>query len=120
LTSRALVAVLALALASCAPAPGLDEAPGAVQSLSPTACAARGGTMTPVGRMQTMQCVVTYGDAGKACTDGAQCQGDCRADPAVTLREGQSARGVCQASSNRFGCFTTIKGGKAEATLCID
>ncbi len=120
MTPRALVAVLALIAASCAPAPVLDDAPGAVQSLSSSECAARGGTMTPVGLMQTMQCVVTYGDAGKACTDGAQCQGDCRAQPDATLREGQSARGACQATSNRFGCFTTIKGGKAEATLCID
>ncbi len=120
MTPRALVAVLALIAASCAPAPVLDDAPGAVQSLSSSECAARGGTMTPVGRMQTMQCVVTYGDAGKACTDGGQCQGDCRAQPDATLREGHPARGVCQATSNRFGCFTTIKGGKAEATLCID
>lgn len=117
-----LIALAAIALMSaCAPAPlPGDTAARPVQSLSSSECAARGGTMTPVGRMQTMQCVVSYGDAGKSCTDGAQCQGDCRAEPSATLREGQSARGVCQASSNRFGCFTTIKGGKAEATLCID
>ncbi|WP_333592567.1 hypothetical protein [Brevundimonas sp.] len=121
MTSRVLAAALALIAASCAPAPIPGDTPARpVQSLSSSECAARGGTMTPVGRMQTMQCVVTYGDAGKACTDGGQCQGDCRAQPDATLREGQSARGVCQATSNRFGCFTTIKGGKAEATLCID
>ena len=27
-------------------------------------CIARNGTMQPVGRMQTMQCVVRYADAG--------------------------------------------------------
>ena len=118
---RALFAAIALIAASCAPAPVPGDTPARpVQSLSSSECAVRGGTMTPVGRMQTMQCVVTYGDAGKACTDGAQCQGDCRTEPTVTAREGQSVRGVCQATSNRFGCFTTIRDGKAEATLCID
>ena len=28
--------------------------------------------------------------------------------------------GICQADSNRFGCFTRVEDGKAEATLCID
>lgn len=115
---RILVAGAALILSACAPVAPQPETP--VQSLSASECAARGGSMIAVGRMQTVQCVVRYSDAGKACTDGAQCQGDCRAEPTVTAREGQSVRGVCQADSNRFGCFTTVTNGKAEATLCID
>ena len=76
--------------------------------------------MRPVGRMQSVRCVIRYADAGKPCTDGGQCLGDCRAEPTDTLREGAAATGQCQAENIRFGCFTTIKGGKAEATLCID
>lgn len=113
-------AIIALT-AACAPAPvETTDTPAIIRSLSPSECAARGGAMTPVGRMQSIQCVINYADAGKRCTDGAQCQGDCRTEPDVTAREGQSVTGQCQANSNRFGCFTTVNGGKAEATLCID
>ena len=117
---RVVIAAFALAMASCAPAPALDETPGATQSLSPAACAARGGEMRPVGRMQSVRCVIRYSDAGKPCTDGGQCQGDCRAEPGETLREGAAASGRCQVENVRFGCFTTINGGEAGATLCID
>ena len=118
---RVLIAALALTAAACAPAPvQTADTPAMIRSLSPSECAARGGAMTPVGRMQTIQCVINYADAGKRCTDGAQCEGDCRTEPDVTAREGQSVTGQCQANSNRFGCFTTITNGKAEATLCID
>ena len=112
---RLLLAGAALTLAACAPPPPMDEAPERpIQSLTAAECAAR------VGRMQTVQCVVRYSDAGKRCTDGSQCQGDCRAEPTAATREGQAVAGVCQATSNRFGCFTTVTNGKAEATLCID
>lgn len=117
---RALIAALALVVAACAPQAAPDETPGMSQSLSPSECAALGGEMRPVGRMQSVRCVLRYADAGKHCTDGAQCQGDCRAEPDETLREGAPATGRCQAENIRFGCFTTIKDGKAEATLCID
>ncbi len=84
-------------------------------------CARRGGTLQAVGRMQTMQCVVRYADAGKRCTDGDQCAGDCRvSDSKAQLREGDAAVGQCQATSNGFGCFTQVEDGKAEPTLCVD
>ena len=47
-----------------------------MQSAEASACATRGGAMKQVGRMQSWQCVISYADAGKRCTDGAQCQGD--------------------------------------------
>lgn len=124
----ALLAGLLLTVA-CQPAPtkgdlGFGNEPAPVQvSESPAAadCVARGGRMQPVGRMQTMQCVVRYADAGKRCTDGDQCAGECRvADVAARPAEGAPAVGQCQADSNSFGCFTRIENGKAEATLCID
>lgn len=83
-------------------------------------CAARGGLMTRVGRMQSLQCVIRYADAGKRCTDGDDCLGDCRVEGAVVLPAGREATGICAADSNRFGCITTIEDGKAEPTLCID
>ena len=85
------------------------------------ACAAQGGKMLPQGRMQTMRCVISYTDAGQRCTDGDQCQGDCRVeDVANAPRAGSAAVGQCQAASSRFGCYTTVEDGKAEATICVD
>lgn len=108
-----------LALAACTPQPAAHEpAPG--QTPDEAACAARGGKLQPAGRMHTLQCVVTYSDAGKRCTDGDQCQGDCRLEGAAPVPEGTSAVGVCQANSDRFGCKTRVESGKAEATLCVD
>ena len=47
-------------------------------------------------------------------------QGECRATGSLDVAAGTTATGQCQADSNRFGCRTTVKDGKAEATLCID
>lgn len=124
----AMIAALLLA-AACQPVAekgdlgfGHEPAPVAVpESAAAADCIARHGTMQRVGRMQTMQCVVRYADAGKRCTDSDQCAGECRtADVAARPAEGAATTGICQADSNRFGCFTRVENGKAEATLCID
>jgi hypothetical protein len=85
------------------------------------ACARRGGKMLPQGRMQSLQCVVSYSDGGKRCTDGDQCEGSCRI-PDVTNapRAGAAAVGQCQPTSSGFGCYTTVEDGKTEATICVD
>lgn len=86
-----------------------------------SACAARGGKMLPQGRVQSLQCVVSYSDAGQRCTDGDQCQGSCRIpDVAEAPRAGTAAIGQCQPTSSSFGCYTTVEDGKAEATICVD
>ncbi len=123
---RILIAAFALVAAACTPMPpattgsGPAQTDAPVQSADANACAARGGTMRAVGRMQTLQCVVKYADAGKRCTDGDQCAGDCRVEGNLGLREGAATAGVCQVDSDRFGCFTRVEDGKSEATLCID
>ena len=120
-----LAAGLALAACSATPAPEpvvpTAEAPEApAMSVSASACTARGGQMQQVGRMQSWQCVVKYADAGKRCTDASQCEGQCEIAGNSGIAAGAAATGVCQADSNRFGCRTTVKDGKAEGTLCID
>ena len=115
---RHLAAAAALVLsAACAPV-----APTATTGEAAAAreCARQGGSMRPVGRMQTVQCVVRYADAGKRCTSGEQCQGDCRAEEGRTFEGGAPAAGVCQATSNRFGCYTRVENGRAETTICVD
>ncbi|MNE07798.1 hypothetical protein D3C80_1004310 [compost metagenome] len=107
---------------ACAPTetPSGSGAEAPVQSAEASACAARGGQMQQVGRMQSWQCVIKYADAGKRCTDASQCQGQCEIPGNNGIAPGTTTSGVCQADSNRFGCRTTVKDGKAEATLCID
>lgn len=128
---RILIAAVALLMAACQPLPAGDgktdfaEATPATQSPvgaeDAAACAARGGKMLPQGRMQTLRCVVTYADAGRRCTDGDDCAGDCRVDDVANApTAGTNAVGQCQVNSSRFGCYTTVEGGKAEATICVD
>lgn len=117
-----MVAAAALLLTACAPVVPMPDGPVMTdQTPTAAACAARGGQLQPVGRMQSLQCVIKYADAGKRCTDGDDCLGDCRIeDMAARPQMGAPAVGHCQASSDRFGCFTTVENGRAEATLCID
>ena len=128
---RILIAATALLAAACQPLPAdggktdLAEVTPAVRSVAGTddaaACAAAGGKMLPQGRMQSVRCVITYADAGRRCTDGDDCSGDCRVeDVANAPTAGANAVGQCQVNSSRFGCYTTVEDGKAEATLCVD
>jgi hypothetical protein len=127
---RILIAAAVL-MAACQPLPANDgktdlaEAAPVMQSVAGSedaaACARAGGKMLPQGRMQSVRCVITYADAGRRCTDGDDCAGDCRVgDVANAPTAGANAVGQCQASSSRFGCYTTVEGGKAEATICVD
>lgn len=127
MSSKVLVFGLAsalLATASCAPAPSTVDSPtaGRLSTAAPDAasCAKAGGVLKPVGRLQTFQCVISYADAGKSCTSGDQCQGDCRAAPDKVVDAGQAIAGVCQATSDRFGCYTKVENGRALSTICVD
>jgi hypothetical protein len=133
---RILIATVAVLLAACQPMPASDGpteiaaivpagqtviGPSVAGSEDAAACARAGGKMLPQGRMQSVRCVITYADAGRRCTDGDDCAGDCRVgDVANPPTAGAPAVGQCQVNSSRFGCYTTVEGGKAEATLCVD
>ncbi|MBC7667572.1 MAG: hypothetical protein H7236_03720 [Gemmatimonadaceae bacterium] len=114
-------ASLALSLlAACAPAasgPALSSQTGATQSAD-ASCSTRGGTLQPVGRMQRQTCVLPYADAGKMCSDKADCQGSCIADGNA---ESQAATvGQCQRTNVQFGCYAKIVAGKSTGTICVD
>ena len=82
-------------------------------------CASKGGHFARVGKLQALRCIVTYADAGKACSDGAQCLGQrCMGE---TKDEAATApvAGHCVATNDPFGCQTIIQAGKA-VTLCVD
>lgn len=115
---RLILAVLALmsapmAVTACAPAPTPEE-------IAAADCASRGGKMQEVGRLRTLQCVIQYADAGRPCRTGSDCRGDCRTEGSVAVLVGRETTGVCQATSDRFGCYTTVENGKAEPTICVD
>ena len=116
------ITAAALLAAACAPQTvNTNTAASApVQSADAAACAARNGTMRQVGKLQSWQCVIRYDDAGKVCTSSSHCQGSCLAGEATDKTPGATTSGVCQATSNRFGCSTPVENGKAGPTLCID
>jgi len=117
---------LLLAVAGCASttAPGAAvPADGAATAtpatLDAAACRQAGGALTPLGRLQRVQCVVPYADAGKACSAKADCTGQCLAQGEVA--PGAKAQGLCQVDiSQNFGCRQRIDGGVALGTICVD
>lgn len=127
---KRLLILAALLTAACQPMPAAEATaqtpapvPSAANGTDAAACAAQGGKMLPLGRMQSVRCVITFADAGRRCTDSDQCAGDCRleGEPSPTRRPGSAAVGQCQVSSaDRFGCFTNVEDGKIDATLCVD
>ena len=104
-----------LILSACTPTTEVASIDSAASAIA--TCTQRGGEMQQVGRAQTWQCIMQYGDAAKPCTDGSQCQGDCLAENGEASGE---VKGQCAPTSNRFGCRTTIENGVAKPTLCID
>lgn len=116
----AVASAIALTFAACAPGAVETDAEGPMQTPTATECAARGGTMQPVGRAQTIQCVVRYADAGKRCTTGSDCAGDCRVEQSPFPEAGAAAVGQCQADSRPFGCYARVENGKATAAICVD
>ena len=129
---RMILAAAALLLSACAqpamtslPAPPEAVAPDSVVKVdwqaadSAEKCATISGEWRPICMMQKPACVVTYKDAGKACTDSSQCSGRC-----ITAGTGAKpdapATGICTTVSDPCGCFQTVENGKAGYPLCAD
>ena len=111
---------LLLALAGCSSTPPADT-PTAATPATPSAaeCTAAGGSLQPLGRLQRVQCVVPYADAGKTCSTKSDCSGQCLATAEIAA--GAAARGVCQRDvSQNFGCRQRIDGGTAQGMICVD
>ncbi|VWX51986.1 hypothetical protein [Novosphingobium sp. 9U] len=119
---RLLIAALGgLVLAGCTPTEAPPEAGGQsfprdMSVADRAACAAVGGQVERRGRLQAEQCVHPFADAGKACTDKAQCQGKCIAQGNAS----DATAGQCQADDRMFGCYSEIVGGKASNAICVD
>ena len=94
-------------------------APAAEVPADGAACAAKGGELRPLGRLQRVQCVVPYADAGKTCSTRQDCTGQCLAIGEVVA--GAPVAGTCQRDiSENFGCRQRVDGGVAQGILCVD
>jgi putative hemolysin len=98
----------------------IDASVQADMTANPAACAKAGGTLRPVCRMQQPMCVITFADAGKTCSDSADCNsGRCRGEKS-DYKTGQPATGQCSATNDPCGCYTRIEDGVALPTICVD
>lgn len=135
-----LIAIVAVVMSACAaPASeqaadfiGVDGKPlvmaggvidNAVQQAltdDPAACAKVGGELKPVCRMQMPICLIAFKDAGKSCTDGAQCaSGRCKVEMSAPDAP-PATSGQCAANNDPCGCFQLMEDGVAQAALCAD
>ena len=117
-------AVVVWVLAGCSTPPlAVDVATataGTPAASGQAQCAQQGGRWTAIGRAQHWTCLVDYPDAGKACTDTAQCQGRCLVDGEY-LAAGKPADGVCQRDASQgFGCHQPVEDGMAGPVVCVD
>ncbi|MBK0026774.1 hypothetical protein IAE57_11425 [Stenotrophomonas sp. S48] len=123
--------VLGVLLAACSSTPSATdaaaqpaaadtaEASQAYQEARDVDCRAAGGTLQPLGRLQRVQCVIPYADAGKTCSGKQDCIGQCLATGETEA--GVVATGTCQRDvSQNFGCRQRIEAGKAQGTICVD
>ena len=84
-------------------------------------CAARGGVVDTVGRMQRQVCRVPYADAGKTCSNKSDCRGRCiYNDEEGGGPPAEPVTGQCQQFATQFGCYSEIDGGKVVSTICVD
>ena len=110
--------VALLLVAACTPVRG--SAPvGLTPAHGEQFCQMKGGHLARFGKDQHYGCLIPYADAGKACTDGAQCLGKRCTGEARDEGAGAPAAGRCVADNNPFGCNTVIEAGVAR-TICVD
>lgn len=106
-----LAALLLVSACSTATPPAQDS--------SASSCLAGGGTMKQVGKLQSWKCITPYKDAGKACTDSSQCEGDCQTS-VTTQTDTTPISGTCQVDNSHFGCSATVEKGKLGRAICVD
>jgi hypothetical protein len=95
------------------------------------ACFQEGRRWEQACGLRAYRCVTHHPDAGKACTDGSQCEGRCLAEIATrctadgcieaTIPEiDQPFVGRCEEDDTRCGSFIEIRKGRAEPVYHID
>lgn len=100
------------------PVPAGPPATSGASTPDPAACAAKGGQIRPVCLLGRPMCIAPYGDSGKACSGGEDCEGRCMAGP--DAKAGAKAKGVCAADNQPCGCFALVEDGVVQPMLCVD
>jgi hypothetical protein len=128
---RTTALVLALAFTGIAaasapppPPPPGTEAPAAAEkkpadAMTKEECEAEGGTLQVAGLLNKEYCIIPYKDAGKACTDDDECEGQCWATDEPPGADGIQ-HGTCQPTNMPFGCNRNVVKGEALPVLCVD
>jgi len=84
------------------------------------ACHSQSGRFVQQGRRGCYQCVLSYSDAGKACKDSADCEGQCKSASGFAQPNAKNQTGQCTSDSSLFGCYQIIKKGVAQPAICVD
>jgi len=116
------VLLVALLAACSTPAERTDTVtpiggPDKATVITEAECLREGGQWTQLGRAPVQQCLRQTTDAGKACSDSAQCEGQCMAPEGAV--DGAQVAGQCSVDTNPFGCQQRVRGGVA-STICVD
>ncbi|MGE1157003.1 hypothetical protein [Pseudomonas kitaguniensis] len=116
---KLMIGLTALLLVSACTTTTHAPAPAPAQNAAASNCLAGGGTMKQVGRLQSWKCITPYKDAGKACTDSSQCQGECQTS--VNTQSGNGpVTGACQVDNSHFGCSARVEKGTLGRAICVD
>jgi hypothetical protein len=121
---RALLLLPLIAIFAFAQAPEQRRQPTRFTAEQRAQCEARGGRVAIAGLSGDDMCAERYADAGRVCTGGGDCLGDCMLDEA-SLRgkrpvDGMRAAGRCQERAYMYGCRNLIENGRLIYGLCID
>jgi hypothetical protein len=123
MATKSVLAGLVLLLSAGSAHASDGTAPGKPQALpAPTTeqeCLKQGGSWGPTSMftaaMKANSCTLKTRDAGKACSDGNQCEGFCIAN------DGPGPIGRCSSTTNRIGCYREVEHGAAmQQALCYD
>lgn len=114
---RKFVVPVLLALLTACSQPAQRPSDPAQPVASESDCLQRGGQWMQLGRAQVKQCLLRTNDAGKACSDSAQCEGLCLAPEGS--QDGAAVGGTCAVDTNKFGCQQRLRDGVA-VTMCVD
>jgi len=92
------------------------------QKAKETECRAAGGEWSRFGVHDHLcgiySCAERTKDAGKACSNRADCEHLCVTKAPAQL--GAQAAGECTAVKTTFGCFTHVDGGRIVGRVCVD
>lgn len=92
-----------------APPEAAAPVPDALKSAAQLACEKKRDLWVKAGKSGASACVKRTRDAGKRCTTGKQCQGECLA-----------RSGTCAPYQPLFGCNEVLQENGVRTTLCLD